>query len=426
MRWRRRLFYDLIGMKRWLLVLLVLAAGGYWGFLKLRVWKTANLEVQNGNHPSTAVVNYTNVNFAINAAGDIGPADQVSVRPEINGLIATLTVDIGDVVKKDSVLFTLDDTVLQSERASRLTDIEGAKLTVEKTKRNYERSQQLYNEKLISQELFEDSKTEYDLARNALDRCQRSLAQVDDQLTKTKILAPFDCTVLTRPVSVGQAVSGSGGFNSGTEVLTIANLNEMIITAHINQADVARLQAGMGVDVEVEAVPGLRLKGAIERLAPQATIKNGIKGFSTRILLTTIDPKVRPGMTANLSIPVASASNVLSVPLAAVFTEQGERYVFVKKEDQFERRPVQIGVADYFAVEIQSGLRAGEVVALEQPAGTAAEPVAKGMEKRIAGLLPGALSAFTNAPLGVTNRLSTGGTKTVGSTNRPAGATGKH
>src|SRR5262249_12477956 len=151
---------------------------------------------------------------------------------------------------------------------------------------------------------------------------------------------------------VGQAVSGSGGFNSGTEVLTIANLNEMIIQAHVNQADVTRLKAGQEVDVQVEAVPGLRVKGMVERVAPQAIIKNNIKGFSARILLKDIDARIQPGMTANISIPVASASDVLAVPLAAVFTEQdpdtgrAEQYVYVKKDSVHERRPVQIGVAD--------------------------------------------------------------------------------
>ena len=73
---------------------------------------------------------------------------------------------------------------------------------------------------------------------------QKDLAIIDERLTKTEVRAPFDCTILTRPVSTGQAVSGSGGFNSGTEVLTIADLNSMVINAHVNQADVPRLKAG--------------------------------------------------------------------------------------------------------------------------------------------------------------------------------------
>src|ERR1043166_1781950 len=325
-----------------------------------------------------------NISFAVNAAGDIGPADQVSVRPEVSGKIASLPVDIGDVVKSGQLLFALDDQDLRTERASKLTDIEGAKLRLEKSRRDFDRSKQLFENKLISQELFEDTRTEFELAKNALEKTQRDLAIVEDKLTKTKIVAPFDCTVLTRPISVGQAVSGSSGVNSGTEVLTIANLNEMVIMAHINQADVPRLKVGQPVDVEIEAVPGLKLVGHVDRIAPQATIKNGIKGFATRIILKSPGSEVRPGMTANLSIPLISADNVLAVPLEAVFTEfdkeanQMSRFVYIRTEGpdgtaKFERRPVQLGVADYDFAEVQKGLNDGEVVSLVQPPEDAAK-----------------------------------------------------
>src|SRR6185436_9147008 len=205
-----------------------------------------------------------------------------------------------------------------------------------------DRSKHLFDKKLISMEVFEDTRTEFDLASNGLQRAESALRLVDDRLSKTKILAPFDCTVLTRPVSLGQTVSGSAGFNSGTEIMTIANLSAMIVTAHINQADVTRLKANQTVEVQVESVPGLRMQGVLDRIAPQALVKNGIKGFSARVAIKDIDPRVRPGMTAIIGIPIASAENVLAVPLAAVFTERGERFVFVKQEEKFEKRNVVI------------------------------------------------------------------------------------
>src|SRR5690606_12725955 len=113
--------------------------------------------------------------------------------------------------------------------------------------------------------------------------------------------------------------------------------------------------------------PGLKVQGRVERMAPQATIKNNIKGYDTRIVLENLDPRVQPGMTATLSIPVAAAEDALTVPLSAVFSEQGERYVFVRTGNSFERRTVSIGVSDFFHAEIRSGLSEGDVVALEQP-----------------------------------------------------------
>jgi RND family efflux transporter MFP subunit len=356
-------------MNRWagILATLALLGGGYyfWG-----QWKSKSRDTSGLRLPPTAVVEYKDILFSVNGAGDIGPADQVSVRPEVDGKIATLLVDIGDKVKKGDVLFTLDDRVLQTQRSSQVTVIEGAKLQLDKAKRNYDRDVTLFQEKLVSNQVFDDARTDFDLAKNVLEKEDKTLGTLDEQLSLTKIRAPFDCTILTRPVSVGQEVSGSSGYNSGTEVLTIANLSDMVVSAHINQADVTRVRQGQEVDIHVESVPGLHIPGKVQLIAPQATIKNNIKGFDARIVITELDPRVRPGMTANLKIPVSSASNILAVPLAAVFTDPmtEDRYVYVKTDDSYERRDVHIGVSDYSLAEITRGLVSNELVCLEMPA----------------------------------------------------------
>jgi RND family efflux transporter MFP subunit len=359
-------------MKKWigLVVLLAGGAGAYFGWAN---WQKPRPASASPARPTTATAELRDINFAVNAAGEIAPAEQVSVRPEINGQIQALPVDVGDRVHKGDVLFQLDDKELQQQRAQNVTDIEKTKLELEKAQRDFKRAGQLLTDKLISQELYDDTKTAFDLARNSLERAQKELAITDERLTKTMVRAPFDCTVLTRPVSIGQAVSGSGGFNSGTEVLSIADLNSMIINAQVNQADVPRLKSNQSVEVTIEAVPGLRVSGVVERVYPQATIKNNIKGYPARIALKNVDPRIRPGMTANVKIPVASADNVTAVPLAAVFTEknpdtaQMERFVYVQQEDSFEKRNVKVGVADFSYAEIQEGLKEGEVVSLELP-----------------------------------------------------------
>jgi HlyD family secretion protein len=359
-------------MKKWVALIVILGAG-FGAYSVWTNWQKGKTSAASPDRLTTATVELRNINFSVNAAGEIGPAEQVSVRPEINGKIEVLTVDIGDSVKKGELLFKLDDKELQQQRSSNLTDIDKSKLELEKAQRDYKRAQQLLGDKLISQEVFDDSKTTFELAKNALERSQRDLAITEERLTKTEVRAPFNCTILTRPVSIGQAVSGSGGFNSGTEVLTIADLNSMIINAQVNQADVPRLKVNEAVEVSIEAVAGLRVTGVVERLSPQATIKNNIKGFAARIVLKNVDPRVRPGMTANVKIPVASADNVTAVPLAAVFTEknqdtsQMERFVYVQQGESFEKRNVKVGVSDFFYAEIQEGLSAGDIVSLQMP-----------------------------------------------------------
>lgn len=359
-------------MKNWLILVAILGLG-FGGYSAWSWQKSRQVAAATPGRPTTATVELRNINFVVNAAGEIGPAEQVSVRPEINGKIELLPVDIGDSVKKGELLFKLDDRELQQQRSSTLTSVERARLELEKATRDYQRARQLLAEKLIAQELYDNTQTSFELAKNALERAQAELAIIEERLTKTEVRAPFDCTVLTRPVSIGQAVSGSGGFNSGTEVLTIADLTSMVINAHVNQADVPRLRVDQTVEIAVEAVSGLRVTGEVERIAPQATIRNNIKGFAARIVLKNVDPRVRPGMTANIKIPVASADNVTAVPLAAVFTEKNpdtgivERFVYVRQGGAFEKRIVKVGVADYFFAEIQDGLNAGEVVSLELP-----------------------------------------------------------
>jgi HlyD family secretion protein len=359
-------------MKKIIAILVLLGIGVAAYLLRDKLPKPG-LTAGGPSRPTTAMAIQTNISFAVNAAGEIGPAEQVSVRPEINGKIEVLPVDIGDSVKKGDLLFKLDDKELQQQKASSVTAIERAKLELAKAERDYKRAEQLLDEQLISQELFDDTKTTFELAKNSLERAQKDLLIIEERLTKTEVRAPFDCTILTRPVSIGQAVSGSGGFNSGTEVLTIADLNDMVINAHVNQADVPRLSVNQKVEVTVEAVVGLKVTGIVERIAPQATIRNNIKGFAARIVLKNVDPRVRPGMTANIQIPVASADNVMAVPLAAVYTERHpetgsyERFVYVVKGPALEKRNVKVGVADFFFAEIQEGLSAGEIVALELP-----------------------------------------------------------
>lgn len=355
-----------------------LAFGGYW------LWKQKRpdlLAKAPARQLATAMVEARDISFAILSAGDIGPADQVSVRSEVPGRILELPVDIGDQVKKGELLCRLDDRDLQTERQQRQAEIAGtrlqiesARLNLEKAQRDFERNRKLFEDLTISKEAFENFKTDFEraenqvqLASNSLDRAEKALDLVEYRLTKTRLEAPFDCTVLIRPVSLGQTVSGAAGFNSGTEIMTIANLNDMIVNAHVNQADVIRLTPNQAVDISVESLPGLRLRGSIERIAPQATIRNGIKGFTTRIQIEEMDSRVRPGMTATLSIPVASAEHVLCVPLAAVFSEEGTRFVYVKSGQVIQKRPVNIGITDYQFAEVQKGLSAGELVLLEPP-----------------------------------------------------------
>jgi HlyD family secretion protein len=361
-------------MKNIIIVALLVAVGvfGYFQWQDGKEQPNSNKD-RVKNRKTTEVIENRDIDFTVRVAGEISPADKVSVRPEVHGKIAELPVDISDRVAKGDLLFRLDDKDLKIEIDSRKKQIDSATLQLGQAKSEFERSKQLFEEQLISTEIFERAKTKYEQALISRDRSQNDYQLSLEKLSKTSVLAPFDCTVLSRPVSIGQAVSGTGGQSSGTEVMEIADLNNLIIHAHVNQADVARMSKEQEVKIEIEAITDLVIDGVVERIAPQATIRNSIKGFSTRIKLLTSDPAIIPGMTASINIPVASADNVVAAPLAAIFTERNETeqrteiFAYVKNGDVFDKTMLDVGVNDLNHTEVLRGLKVGDVVSIEKP-----------------------------------------------------------
>ena len=362
-------------MKNIIIIALVLVVG-FIGYQKWQESQNAGNQGQDKlkNRKTTEVIQARDINFSVTVAGEISPAEKVSVRPEVHGKIAELPVDISDRVAKGELLFRLDDKDLKIEIDTRRKQIDSANLQLEQSKSEYERSKKLFNDGLISEEAFQNIKTRYEVSQITRARAQNDFDLSQEKLSKTSILAPFDCTVLSRPVSIGQAVSGTGGQSSGTEVMEIADLNNLIILAHVNQADVSRMGKNQKVKIEIEAVADLVVDGIVERIAPQATIRSGIKGFSTRIKLMNTDPSIIPGMTATINIPVANSKDVVAAPLASIFTERNEAeqrtetYAYVKKEEKkYVKQMVDVGVNDLDFVEVLKGLSVDDEVALEKP-----------------------------------------------------------
>ena len=361
-------------MKNIIIVILVLAVGyfGYTSFVENQQEKNSNL-TKLKKRETTHTIETRDINFSVTVAGEISPAEKVSVRPEVHGKIAELPVDISDRVGKGELLFRLDDKDLKIEIDTRKKQIDSANLQLEQAKGEFERSKKLYEDNLISEEAFQSIKTKYEVAQISRDRAQNDFDLSEEKLSRTSVLAPFDCTVLSRPVSIGQAVSGTGGQSSGTEVMEIADLKNLIILSHVNQADVSRMGKNQQVQIEIEAVADLVVDGIVERIAPQATIRSGIKGFSTRIKLLNTDESIIPGMTATINIPVANSKDVLATKLASIFTERNETeqrtetYAYVKKGEQYVKQMVEVGVNDLDYVQVSKGLNVGDVVALEKP-----------------------------------------------------------
>src|SRR3954471_22913336 len=165
------------------------------------------------------------------------------------------------------------------------------------------------------------------MAKNGLLKAQRKLQITEDKLSKTKVLAPSEGTVLTVPVTEGQVIIAAASVNSGTTLMTIANLSKLLVETHINQVDVSKLELNQDVKLRAESLKDLELVATISFIAPVATVKNNVKGFQVRALIDKPNPRLRPGMTVNVSIPIATATDAISIPISAVFKGEGKKKV---------------------------------------------------------------------------------------------------
>ena len=354
-------------MKKILLIAaLALAVGGGWYFTG--GGKPAPPKSASAENPLIAVAARRDIDFSVEVSGDVTPAFQLEVKPEVGGKLKALHVRAGETVKSGDLLVEIDDRDLLSEKESVLTEIEGAKLAMEKSQRNYERSRELHTQKLISREVFDNLMAEYQIAENGMTKAQRKLQLVEDKLVKTKVRAPSDGTVLTVPVIEGQVVIAAASVNNGTTLMTIANLTKLLVETHINQVDVAKLELNQAVKLSAESLRDLEMEASIFFIAPIATVKSNVKGFQVQALIEKPNARLRPGMTVNMTVPIASANDALSIPISGVFKSEGsKRVVYVSHGAETEKREVKVGVTNIEYAQILEGLSEGETILLVEP-----------------------------------------------------------
>lgn len=348
------------------IVLLAAIAGGGWWLVKTgKLGGPAHEEI-----PPRLLTKAEkrDIDFSVEVAGDVAPSFQLDVKSEVSGKIKAVHVEAGDTVKSGDLLAEIDDRDLMTEKQSVLSEIDGAKLEMEKDKRNYERSKELFDAKLVSREQFDNLTSEFDISQNNLIRAQRKLETTEEKLRKTKIVSPIDGTVLTLPVIEGQVVVAAASVNSGTTLMTVANLEKLLVQTHVNQVDVAKLKVELPVKLKVDSLKDVTMNGKISFIAPVATVKNSVKGFDIEATIENPNARLRPGMTVNLNIPIAKADSAVSVPVSAIFRGDGnKKVVYVRKGEATEKREVRIGVTNFDFVEIKDGVQEGEVVMLIEP-----------------------------------------------------------
>lgn len=350
-----------------------LLGGGGW-YANSQKWFGLLPEKANANAATespTTKAEVRTIDYSVQVSGDVSPQSQLDVKSEVGGKLKELHVVPGTPVKQGQLLVEIDDRDILTEKESAMTDIAAAKLQMEKARRNNERGKELFSQKLISQEAFDNFATELELAKNSLDRAERKVQIVEDKLSKTKVTAPNDGTVLTVPVIEGQVVIPAASVNSGTTLMTIANLEHLIVECHVNQVDVAKLRVKQKVKLRAESIKDSDMEAEIFEIAFVASLKNSVKGFTIKALIGKPAASLRPGMTVSMNVPIDRADDAISVPVAAVFRSEGKRVVFVVDGQKTEKREVKLGVSNVEHTQILTGLKVGEEILLVNPERTA-------------------------------------------------------
>ncbi len=352
------------------IVLAVLGAAGLLLFQRQGGGDPPVAQRVGGENGFFATVERRDIRRELEMTGDVAPSFEVEIKPEVGGKITRLHVAVNDTVERGQLVAEIDDSDLRTEKAAAETDIAGAQLTVERTRRDFERTRGLFERELASTEQFDNDRAEFDLAMNAFESTQRRLDQIEERIRKTRIEVPASGTVLDVPVLEGQVVVEAASVNSGTTLMKIADLSQLLVQTHINQVDAAALRLGQHADLRSEAFPEEEMHAEVTFIAPIATPKNNIKGFEVELAIRRAPERLRPGMTVSVTVPVEEVQNVLAVPVAAVFRRPADdvKIAYVHGDRRAEERLIDAGVSDLFFVEVRSGLNEGDVVLLAEPA----------------------------------------------------------
>ena len=306
----------------------------------------------------------TTISSSVTATGTVEPIKQVQFGTQVSGIISKIYVDYNSVVKAGQLIAELDMSVLQTELESSRANLNSSKVEYDYQTRNYQRLKGLYDKELISATEFEQAQYSYDKARYSYTQAQSNYTKAQKNIGYAKIYSPIDGVVLSRAVDEGQTVAS--GFSTPT-LFTIANdLTAMQVIANVDEADIGSVLEGQRVTFEVDAYPEDTFQGTVTQVRLQATTTSNVVTYQVVIDAPNPDLKLKPGLTANITIYTLDKQGVLAVPVRALrFTPENEKFQenTVWRQlpgDQLERVSVVTGVSDGVQTEILEGLSQGD------------------------------------------------------------------
>lgn len=326
----------------------------------------------------TAKVEKQNISTSITATGTIEPVTSVTVGTQVSGIVSKLYVDYNSVVKKGQVIAELDKTNLISELNRAKADLTSAQSTLNYETSNFNRYQTLFDKGLVSANDYESARLSYDKARQSVASSRESVQKAQTNLGYATITSPIDGVVLSKSVEEGQTVAAS--FNT-PELFTIAqDLTDMRVIADIDEADIGGVLEGQRVTFTVDAFPEDRFEGQVTQVRQQATTSSNVVTYEVVISAPNKDLKLKPGLTANVTIFTLEKNDVLAAPAKALrfvpneaLLSKGQTIedveaptkVWTLEGNTFKAHAVEVGTSNGMLTEITSGISAGTEVLVD-------------------------------------------------------------
>lgn len=341
----------------------------------LAVWLLSGGKKEEKITFDTAAVAPANIMNSITATGTIEPVTSVTVGTQVSGIVSKLFVDYNSVVKKGQVIAELDKTNLMSQLNTAKTQLATAQSQLNYQTANYKRYKTLFEKGLVAADDFDNAKLSYTQAKEQVASAKEEVQRAQTNLGYATITSPIDGVVLSKSVEEGQTVAASF---STPELFTIAqDLTNMQVVADVDEADIGDVKEGERVTFTVDAYPDDTFDGEVKQVRQEATTTNNVVTYEVVISAPNADLKLKPGLTANVTIYTAERKGVLSVPSKALrFTPQKETVGKMKIVDAANAKnkvwtiegnsivahKVNIGMTDGTNTQIVGGIAEGTKV----------------------------------------------------------------
>lgn len=306
--------------------------------------------------------------------GKIEPRNEVSIKPQISGIITEICKEAGEYVEAGEVIAKVKVIPDMGSLSSAESRVRLAEINLRQAMTDHEREKKLYDSKVVSAD-------EYDRVRQALHQAQEEKAAADDALqvvrdgvskskanaSSTLIRSTIAGVILDIPVKVGNSVILSNTFNDGTTIANVANMNDLIFRGNIDETEVGRLKEGMHMNISIGALQGFAVGASLEYISPKAVENNGANQFEIKAAIDIKDgPKIRSGYSATAEIVLDKGTGVLTLPESGINFEGDSTFVYIAEgsgdKATYRRQSVTTGISDGVNIEIKSGLKAGQKV----------------------------------------------------------------